>query len=63
MKTKTYTVNIKEVHNVGVVIEARNIKEARQKAAEMVAKEQIDYSTLAYSHHLPASKWPVECAD
>ena len=60
---KTYIVTIQEVHSVNVKVSAKNGKEARELAAKLVNDEKIDYSELAYSHHLPQKDWPTVVAD
>ena len=58
---KKYTVNIKEVHNLEVVVEANSENEARAKAEEDLAScaENVDFDKIEYSHTLEKEDWTV----
>ena len=57
-----YIVNIKEVHNLPVEIEASSPQEAKEKVANMLANDDgsINFDLLEYSHTEDVEDWNVE---
>ena len=57
-----YIVNIKEVHNLPVEIEANSPQEAKEKVADMLANDDgsINFDLLEYSYTEDVEDWNVE---
>ncbi len=56
-----FVVNIREVHILGVEVEANSEDEARQKAQDNYygLQTNMDFQRLKYSHTLPKEQWYV----
>lgn len=65
MKTKKYIVQIKEVHNLAVPVEASSENEARKIVNDWLASQddKIPFDELTYSHTMPSCDWTVESAN
>ncbi len=57
---KTFIVNVKEVHNLPVPVEANTPEEAKSKVEDMLAAATANYDVLEYSHTMPPTSWNVE---
>jgi hypothetical protein len=55
-----YIVNVKEVHNLQIVVEADSKTEAIKKANDAIANEDLSGCPLEYSHILDENQWGVE---
>ena len=57
-----YIVQIKEVHNLPVEVEADSPEQARELVNEMLSEEdeKINFDGLMYSHTMQMDSWPVE---
>lgn len=53
-----YTVNIKEVHNLEVIVDANSPEEAREKANDVYPSD-CDFDNLVFAYTLPKENWTV----